>query len=214
MDVILNGEIYVKRGPEPFHMGDIDNGKIKDLEFKSYTAGLSGVENEHLEMLKSFKSIEGEPDYSGCSDFWISYINKSGVNMVNMSFPSTYYKTYNNIEEIKKKYMKLVDFLNDAEYIGRYFRRTSKRLTTSGRDDISYMGTSSQTLALYKKDNMLLVKSISPFLEDEFEMLLPQYLEDGQYSFYGKCNDSYTDKKELYSLIHEQLIGKNKRKSR
>ena len=215
MEIIVNGEIYVKNGPHAFYMSDKDNKEMADLEFNSLSNDASNIEEWYLDKLKSLKDVEGKPDYSGCEDFWISYVNEDGINMVQMD-PMAHIthikplvRTYKNINEVKKDFTRLTDFLNDAEYIGKYFKRTASRKENG---DCGYMSGELKTLCIYKKGNMMLVKT-DHLGSERFEMLKPYYLDDGNYEFFGGYDSTPVDKKELYQLIFKQLVDKKREKS-
>ncbi len=157
-------------------------------------------------------------DYSYCDDFWAALVEDGGVNMVNIP---QYPVMFNNEEmfftdkkELDDTFVSLTDFLTKGDYIGKQFKRTKP--TTFGSR--SYMDSFKEHnfLALYKYGDTLIGKiTINRFGEKDiyYGIMAGDYLEDGNYEFFGDYTDEYKDETKLYREINQQLIKWNKSKS-
>jgi len=139
-----------------------------------------------------------------------------------------------SLDDINKRFIKLYDFIKDAKFIGREFRRIqpvcrySKYKSISNGfvrgirrlmlvpnncgiiEDSSYMESydNSKNIVLYMKDNMLLVKYISRYGEF-YKIIDCSYVCDGNYEFIGDVYLEYMDRDRVYSEIVEQINGYN-----
>ena len=143
-----------------------------------------------------------------------------------------------SLEEINNRFISLSDFLKDATFVGREFRRT-KPICRDGNYrtayvrrrsynvltrefnvlmDKSYMGAHTEfitgdffkSIVLYMKDNIFLVRKINRF-GDRYEIIGCNYTCDGNYEFYGPVYEEYMDRDKVYSEIVEQIDGYNKK---
>ena len=231
MGILMSGQIYIKRGPEPYKMEDwekdmIDKtiGALDNGEFEEFFEEMNG-EPLDLSLVEAMKDVlstelnkEGKLDYSGCTDFWICTIT-DGIFMKNGDGKYIKLEVINKygeritkectVKELGDNFISLTSFLEQAEYIGKKFKRT-KPLD----GDFAYVHDEfsipevDDVLALYKLDNLLLVYSRDGFNKKdyEYEILDTRYLEDGNYKFYGKENKEFKDKKtEIYQGIFNQM---------
>lgn len=203
MSVLMNSEIYIKKDAEPFYLKEKDKDLIYDLQFDASKENPSPLAMAFLPKFKEFEGFEGKDNYSGCSDFWISYIDNNGINLTCKSSLDIFksQRQFKNKQELDKYFIKLLDFLDNSRYIGRYFKRTCP---IKGRDR-SYMWENNCCLVLYATDNLMLVKYY-----DSFEMISPLYLKDGNFTFYGEYTDEYNDKPFVYQSIFKQIYRNNK----
>ena len=124
MDIIYNGEIYLKKGPEIYNpsadIKEIDE-KIEELQ-KLFTEDPNLFTLGIIELSKSVKSSlekeRGKLDYSGTDTFWRLYTN-DGINLLMKN--NFQERKYNGVEEMKRIYMKLSEFLNESSFIGKEF---------------------------------------------------------------------------------------------
>ena len=225
MGILMSGEIYIKRDSEEFtpaslgieqlsNLSKIDEEKINALN--KMTNGEITIEklnklSEFLHLLSKKNKIKS---YLGCEEFWVSTVNKNSIKMAAIVFHEYYggngeflTDTFKNKSELDKKFIKLSTFLEQAEYVGKYFKRTSK---VEEYDD-SYMRkipfiTKNAPLILYKMgDRLLGIEDYSPKLGGrQFCLISPKYTEDGNYKFFGKTNKDYQDKPKVYQLILKQ----------
>lgn len=142
-----------------------------------------------------------------------------------------------SLDELNKRFIKLSDFIRDAEFVGREFRRTQPvyRYTKfnsvySGfvrginrwhlvntrdynvRTDRSYMRNyeNDKNIVLYMKDNIFLVKYISCYGEF-YKIIDCSYTSDGNYEFYGKVYEEYRDRDKVYLDIVKQIDSYNEK---
>ena len=207
-DILMTGEIYVKNGPEPFQMDAEDEDLISDLEVKSATEGILPFESQVLDMFKVLESKKGTEDYSGCDEFWVSFVDGEQITMIEQQAipiiaPMT--RTFKSKADLEKSFTRLTEFLDKARYVGRYFRRTDS-LESNG--DRSFSNKDGRVLVLYATDDLMIIRH--SFIEEEFGILDRRYLKDGKYEFYGQPTDKYRDKPSLYRAINEQIAQKSK----
>ena len=130
------------------------------------------------------------------------------LNMLTRSYRAKVKKLLENKGNklpLYRKYMDFREFLSEAKYVGRYFKRTAK---IEGRD-ISFMEEDNKTLVLFATESHMLIQY--EFLgEKTFEMLSPRYFEDGNFGYYGEQHDEYNDKDEMFKAIEKQLTDKKK----
>lgn len=127
---------------------------IYDLDFESSKENPDFVAMEYLDKFKQFEGMEGETDYSGCDEFWISVVDEKGITMIEQSLLNTT-KKYENKNELDKSFTRLTDFLDQSRYVGRFFRRTKP----VNENDKSHMYKDNSTLVLFATDKSMLVKS-------------------------------------------------------
>jgi hypothetical protein len=118
-------------------------------------------------------------------------------------------KTYSDEIQLNKAFIKLTDFLDESNYIGRYFKRTA----LIDNQGFNYLLKDNKILILYATKNIILTKYKDIFKE-EFQILPPHFFEDGNFEFYGEYNDEYSNKKLLYKSIVKQIINYNKGKQK
>ena len=209
IDINESMSIFIKKGPEIF-----DNSKAKDLldRIKQDMDENPRLANDPVfNMLTASVSQinqSGLVDYSYCSSFWMVDEKASSDGFeITIEDPSDSHhrKTFKNIDELYRKYMDFREFLSEAKYVGRYFKRTAK---IEGRD-ISFMEEDNKTLVLFATESHMLIQY--EFLgEKKFEMLSPRYFEDGNFEYYGEQHYEYNDKDEMFKAIEKQLTDKKK----
>ena len=205
MKVCINGQLFVKVKPDIFQVPLSDQF---DFQIFRMTTGDFKGKDDITNLFNKLMNKTGSDDYSGMCDFW-SYIYHNGkTTLVNTGYydmlePMT--KSYDNEETMNEYFISLADFLKDAEYVGRHFRRT-KQL---GKYNIlSYRSDDIEPLLLYRKDNIMLVL----YEDSMYEMLSPVHSKDGNYEIYGEINDSYRDKQKIYMDILKQVTDSQRRR--
>ena len=163
-------------------------------------------------------------------DFWVKGNNEM------FSYDMFDEITHTQINE--EEFIPLFDFIRQAKYVGKEFKRTSARLipnakgSTSQRifivkkgkllntskrytEDDSYMNPSDlfRTYVMYEKDGIMLVKKI--YLgQPRYELMESCYLKDGSYELYGNIEESKED--TLLNIMNQmqERESRNKRKVR
>ena len=228
MIILMTGEIYLKKGPK-IVMPNIED-YMDDEEFEAFIEDLRINSNASEELINSLieehekdkKIMEtGLKDYSGCDSFWMSIIEEEGIRMVekNDFQLQNMEKVFRTKEEIDREFIRLRVFLEKAQYVGKYFKRTAPldRIEPNGirMRDINYNRGPVETLILYADDHLMLAIQTRKLLSYEtkrFCIISPKYLEDGNYEIYGEVNNEYDDTGELYYAILKQLTdNKNKK---
>lgn len=169
-------------------------------------------------------------DNSGVSDIYQLYGYDIGGYQINQyaCYGSIILELENmSLDEINKRFIKLSDYLRDAQFVGREFRRIQPvyryskfRIDTiRGRidrtrnyntiTDRSFMSDcDSKHIVLYMKDNIFLVKDIS-CLGEFYRIIAGDYTYDGNYEFYGDVYEEYNDRDKVYLEIMEQIDSYN-----
>lgn len=228
INFVINGEIYLKRGPEIFDsnaaISKIDT-EIKEIEFDMSKENPDFSRASQLENYQSLKermkSHEGQLDYSGTNSFW-QVFTADGQNYIMrecQKFDITQ-KEYNSIKELNKYFIKLSDFLKESTFVGREFKRTEPIKLPDGRSDRSYMHdfkSSPQIVVLYAAKDLFLAIQIekSQILGgDRYILINSKYTLDGNYKFFGPEYIEYRDKDKIYREILEGVSGYNKGKGK
>ena len=211
MEVLFNGEIYIKNGPEPFYLSEESHDIMHDLEYESTKKNPSLGDLYLLEGYQWLQEYEGERDYSGCDHFWISLVEPFQTTMVeqnNNGNIAVLKRSFPDKDTILKKYTPLVDFLDQAKYIGRYFKRTAPTAYNGATD---YFNEDQSVFVLYATDHNMLVR-VTFLGETTYCMISPSYLEDRNYTYYGKYNEDFIDKKQISREIMNQILENVKQK--
>lgn len=211
MDIIYNGEIYLKKGPEIYNpsadIKEIDE-KIEELQ-KLFTEDPNLFTLGVIELSKSVKSSlekeRGKLDYSGTDTFWRLYTN-DGINLLMKN--NFQERKYNGVEEMKRIYMKLSEFLNESSFIGKEFVRTAP-IRKNGMLDTSYTSPlKEKNIVLYAKNDLFLAvkrKIEQDKLIESYTLINSNYIKDRNYEFHGNIYSEYKDKNKVYKLIRRQL---------
>ena len=230
MEILMTGEIYLKKGPEiikanPEELAEEEEEFAMVIEDLENANASKETINEIIERHETEMKLkeEGIKNYDGCDNFWISVVNEKGIEMLQKDYIPELEKTkrYRSKEDADKRFIRLRLFLEKANYVGKYFTRTGyiKTVYPHGRTtmDMSYNRTFSNrfhtTLVLYEYgDNMLSVIEDGKTNERRFQVISHKYLDDGNYEFSGEVKNEYDDKAELYQAILKQLLGTKKKK--
>ncbi len=229
MNIIYNGEIYLKKGPEIINpRNSIEyqelEDTIADIEFELSKENPDLSKAEYLEPLQAYKSIldsqENIINYSGTNNFWELYTSDGKHIAMRSNELHPLIKDYNGIEEINKDFIKLTDFLKKSTYVGREFIRTKPIITCDNKHDRSFMKINpilekEKHIVLYAMQDLFLIRVIDdPFIKPRYELVNSKYTLDGNYKFIGEVYSEYKDKAKVYREIYEELKENNKKKRR
>ena len=203
MDILINGDIYIKTKPDIYKTGTVEDLKY-DLEYEASKEGANELFFHALDKIDEIVAKDGKANYSYMDNFWVLVTNGKQINLLFQDPFIDKVVSFDSKSQMNKKYMRLAEFLDKATYVGRYFRRT----TPVNDDDFSYMDKDSNILVLYTDGKIMLINDRYDD-HDIYAILSPEYLVDGNYQIYGDLNDGYTDKAELYRAIHRQIIEQN-----
>ena len=215
MDIIMSGEIFLKIKPDLESLGDVFRKMIKkenyvDLSEYDEEDDFKEKDEKYYEDLERLHNLVEKklPTWYGCDNFWMSVAYKEGILMVKHNYlKAEAKKLFRNKEHVEQKFISLGDFLKDAEYVGRYFRRTEP-IENCTQEDMSYMSKDCDYLALFKTKDAMIISRIFAG-EPQYKVVDKRYLEDGKYEFFGPYNEEFNDKAALYQDIYKQL-HKNK----
>lgn len=228
MEILMTGEIYLKKGPDiikfnPTTIEDEEEFEMFIEDLKSVNAPERTIEDfirRHEEELEL--KGKGYKDYSGCSNFWMSVIDENGIEMVEKDYvPNLGMKRkFTSKEEVDKEFIRLRVFLENAKFVGKYFKRTGYleinhpdgRKSMDTKYNTGYFHRRNTTLVLYEFGENLLAQTENGFTNEKyFEVIPRKYLEDGKYELYGDVPNEY-DKTDLYQAILKQSLGAKKKK--
>jgi len=212
---IMIGDIFLQRGVKRVFR---ENGKIIRIDYINDDLVIG--DNNYI-------------DRGGADDIYQLYgydMNGFKINQYSTDGILVYEIVNVSLDDINKRFIKLYDFIKDAKFIGREFRRIqpvcrySKYKSISNGfvrgirrlmlvpnncgiiEDSSYMESydNSKNIVLYMKDNMLLVKYISRYGEF-YKIIDCSYVCDGNYEFIGDVYLEYMDRDRVYFEIVEQI---------
>ena len=219
---IMIGDIFLQRGVKRVFR---ENGKIICIDY--INDDLVNGDNNYIER-------------SGADDIYQLY----GYDM--NGFKMNQYSTYGDLvfeienislDELNKRFIKLSDFIRDAKFVGREFRRiqpvcrySKYKVVSNGSfrginrrtlicdrksniiTDRSFMDLDGnvKNIVLYMKDNMFLVKCITRF-EEFYRIIDCSYVCDGNYEFIGNVYKEYMDRDKVYLEIVKQIDSYNKK---
>lgn len=219
---ILGDEIYIKRsydvqGIRYDDLEGLENYKNRVSQLRENSLYLHDltdpiwdelIEAEAKQVDSEYNVINNRKDYSWADWFWHlrktnDWYNISTITHLHIDEE----REYNTLEDVNRDFISLMDFLEKAEYVGRYFKRTAPHIS-----DGSYMEEDKSCFILYKLEDVAICKviSINVFTgedEERFEVLSGRYLEDGNYKYYGDVIDSFDDKVGIYNEIYNQSFG-------
>ena len=211
MELLINGDIYIKTKPEIIEPDANEIKKINDdlydLSFEEAQNGITDkTENtrEKLEKLKQ-KLLEQKFDYDNTEEFHILKITEEKLYLISFNKLGVKRTKICDIKELKEKYVRIGDFLQEANYIGREFKRTqSLDFYNTKMIDYMYEEKGTTTKILYKTSYAMLAEYTSKH-SHYFEMIKPKYFIDKKYTFIGSTDNKYNNRKEMYKNIVDEI---------
>ena len=160
-------------------------------------------------------------EYETINNFYQLNTNGLEFNIINCT-DKNQYAEYIDKETMERDYISLIDFLQQAKFIGRKFYRTKSIISASVYEAIAYMEDNdyenneiTEYIVLYATENLFLIKSIHQHGEKYFtnyEIVDERYIKDNNYKFYGEVHNEYKDKNSLYIDILKEIIEYQKPK--
>ena len=213
MDLLMNGEIFIKRGPEI-----IKYDKEKHEENKKRTEKLrnemlndpsapSAFLNAMFTLSKVEKIVDeayDKPTYAGCDSFWTLFLSDKGIEMnereVSIEEPNpgiTSKRLFNTEEEVDSRFISLADFLDNAEFVGKRFKASAKK----------QIDMYTKSILLYKTNDIWLTYEKNRLLGTEGFFIRSRRpgIERLNYKTYGRTHKEFKDKSEVYFSIFKQL---------
>ena len=221
IDFIINGELYLKRGPETYSSSnkvrELDD-EISDIEFDMSKENPDFSKADKLagyqKLRNMAKSLEGKTDYSGTTDFWqLSTSDGRNINLQRCETEYNINKTYQSIQVMNKDFIKLSEFLKKAIFVGREFRRTKPVQHSSGYINKSFMESGlikTRYIVLYATQDLFLIRRIDKYTGDKYTLINSLYTLDGNYEFFGPVYREYKDINKVYYEILEQVTSNHK----
>lgn len=207
-DILFNGMLYIKKTPTTIKHPQtglsesyVDNiiDSINSLEMAPLKQYLKNLRNYYSEN-------DNQYDYSGTNCFYQLFINDRGYSLISSDINSpNRVKTYPNASIIKKDFISFLDFIKEAKYIGRYFRRTKE----VNKGNTSFIDNNFETLVLYATDYAMIVKT--NFQQPRFEIVSKRYIADGNFEYYGNAEKEYEHPEILFRDIINQIQKENGR---
>lgn len=199
--ILINGDIYIKIKPSIFNPTDEEQqeleNKIYDINFEEAHRGANQVTQDIKRTLNSMKEIfkkKGKLDYSYIDDFHV--LETDGKNITMKMFERTLEKvitdSFNVESEKMNEYKRLIDFMNEAEFVGRKIK-------------LYQHGLLANPTVIYKTDYaMLIEKKPFPTSTKELKMLDIRSL-DKPLGEKDQTVEEYRDKNKLYRTIVRQI---------
>lgn len=210
MGLLISGDIYIKIQPDIIKEEEKLQKKQEELyeiDFEEAHNGVSDYTQQRRKIIeKEIDLLEiGKLVYDFTDNFHILKITEIGMELDNYNRVGQKIIHKTNIKELKEKYMRLMDFLKEAEYVGKEFIRTVPILTENGIDT-SYWNQNpyESIIILYKTDYAMLAHHKNEH-SNNLEMIKPEYINDGKYSFIGNQKIMYSDKKETYKEVVDEI---------
>lgn len=197
---LIDGEIFIQRGARKVYHNNTDMQDEYVIEYSldimdrnNYCIDTRGVDSFY----QIFFDEEQFKFYQYRSDVYDKYFEVGNISL----------------EKINEGYIRLVDFLKEAVFVGREFKRILPVITYYGTNNIKYsmkdnayldVDDIGKNIVLCMKDNIFLVKHISRFGE-EYRIIGCNYIFDGNYEFYGDVYEEYKNMDRVYLEIIEQI---------
>ena len=199
-----NQNIFIKRGPEIFDSKEAEELSKQVEDDMIEHPGL--MQDPYMKILadkvRRLSKQKGAVDYSGCENFWIAK-EQTGqkITLVEQGSAISLTEEFDNIEALEEKFIDLHEFLDEAKYVGKFFRRTK-----SIEGDTGYM--QGDVLVLFATDSNMLAMETS-FGTRKYKMIKPKYFIDGNFEFYGSVNPEFDNKEDLIKDINKQINNSN-----
>lgn len=190
---------------------EIKSGLFLRRNPNKYYSNERGYINRKLGFLKK-ENI----DYSNMSHFWQLNVEDGKTLRVRVcdEFSYNVEETYNSIGDFKKDFIGVLEFLDQATFVGKQFKRTAPSYSSTGYKDISFMGDSGEHIALYCTKDLFLVKSTYFGLQPKYKLVTGHHISDGKYEIFGPEHEEYRDKNKVYFEILAQINECNRGRGR
>ncbi len=217
MDLLMNGGVYIKRGPETivYDVEQHKKNKERTEKLRNEMFNDPGTPNDFLvamftlsKMEKIFDDALGKQTYGGCDSFWILLIGDKGIEMnereVSIEEPApetTSKRFFDSKEEMDKRFISLDTFLDEAEFVGKKFKKPAKL-----RIDMY-----TKRILLYKTDTIWLTYEKNKDLGTEGFFIHSKRpgVESLNYKTYGRTHKEFNDKSGIYFSVLNQLTRGN-----
>lgn len=209
MEIMVFGQIYIKRVSEESIDLSEDNDNEESNLFQSLLGDLK-FEDPMTQAALVFFTGKLDDGTIGCQDFWLSNYENGIIKMSYNNGCSDGIigceRTFNDIQRINEEYIPLLEYLNTAEYIGRYFKLnkplTKREYMEWGSDDLT-------PLVLYMDGN----RALEYFSDRKYAMITPRFLEAGTYELFGNVNEEYRNTSKVYLDIFNQISDNQRRRN-
>ena len=114
---------------------------------------------------------------------------------------------YMSLEEAKKSFVKLTNFLKSANYIGRSISSTKRVENNFNVELYSDLNMKDKIIALFENDNILLIKN-----GEEYQLLDANSINDGNHKLSSYNFPEYNDIPYILREIYLQENGKSRRR--
>ena len=200
-NVILNGELYIKKKPKietkiitnpnaiP-EVFDINGNVIEDFDFTNpeHLKLLPASVLNMFESIGAIKRIE-RTNYEDNVGFYQMILDQNGFYLLNKRFKNIY--RYKTKEELENEFISLIDFIHHALFIGRYLEPIDIPL--------------SKFVLVYEYDGIYLLKD----LENNKYFPISKDHPLQEHFKIGEILPEYYEKEELIKAIVNQEIKPN-----
>lgn len=209
MAVLFQGDIYIKIKPDGPNMEKIEeiNEDLHELTFIESQKGISEATERKREELEEEKKNYSEEDetYSGTDEFFMLEITEEDLHLVTYTAYGRKHVIECDEKKLKEQYKRLVEFLSEAEYVGKEFIRTKPvYIDAIKRTDYMKPEAGVDVKILYKTPYAMLLQYKTQH-RTYYEMLNPLYFLDNNYDLIGNTDKTFSDKKEMIKTVADEI---------
>lgn len=208
----MSNKIYIKKIPDKERLTREETVELLNSpyaprdeieQFRELLKSMGRTMDEFLDDVFALGSNNGafREEWSGCKNFWTCAENEDGIIMSeHILNEEAAEKEFKSQEELEKEFISINSFLENANYVGKFFRRT-KRIY---EDDKEYLPVNHNVFALYELDGIILAIKQKDG-KTVFDIIPSQLTRDGNYELYGSQKVSFDNKKEINKEIVKHL---------
>lgn len=208
----MSNKIYIKKIPDKERLTREETVELLNSpyaprdeieQFRELLKGMGKTIDEFLDDVFALGRNNGafREEWSGCKNFWTCAENEDGIIMSeHILNEEAAEKEFKSQEELEKEFISISSFLENANYVGKFFRRTKSIY----EDDKEYLPVNYNVFALYELDGIILAVKQKDG-KTMFDIIPSQLTRDGNYELYGSQRASFDNKKAINKEIVKQL---------
>ena len=208
----MSNKIYIKKIPDKERLTREETVELLNSpyaprdeieQFRELLKGMGKTIDEFLDDVFALGRNNGafREEWSGCKNFWTCAENEDGIIMSeHILNEEAAEKEFKSQEELEKEFISISSFLENANYVGKFFRRTKSIY----EDDKEYLPVNYNVFALYELDGIILAIKQKDG-KTMFDIIPSQLTRDGNYELYGSQRASFDNKKVINNEIVKQL---------
>ena len=158
----MSNKIYIKKIPDKERLTREETVELLNSpyaprdeieQFRELLKGMGKTIDEFLDDVFALGRNNGafREEWSGCKNFWTCAENEDGIIMSeHILNEEAAEKEFKSQEELEKEFISISSFLENANYVGKFFRRTKSIY----EDDKEYLPVNYNVFALYELDGI------------------------------------------------------------